>query len=101
LGISKRANNITEITTELHSGSSFTSALTLKEFKEHNNDFKVLELENKAKQHNHMKKLKLNISDRADMVNWMVEVISTFRCKAETFFRAVSIMDQFYARTKK
>ena len=105
LGISKRADNLTEkplnkaleteIIPQLHSGSFLPSALTLKEFKEHNKDFWALELEKKRHEH------KLNPNDRADMVNWMIEVIAIFECKTETFFRAIDIMDQFYAKTKE
>ncbi len=35
---------------------------------------------------------------RSRMVNWMVEVLSTFECSDQTFFLAVSLLDNYYAR---
>lgn len=33
---------------------------------------------------------------RSRMVDWMVEVITNFRCDDQTFFVAVSIMDRYF-----
>ena len=38
---------------------------------------------------------------RAKMVDWMVEVLSSFRCSDQTFFIAVNIMDRYFKSTKK
>jgi hypothetical protein len=38
---------------------------------------------------------------RAKMVDWMVEVLRVFDCSEATFFKAVSIMDLYYARTTR
>lgn len=36
---------------------------------------------------------------RAKMVNWMIEVFSVYQCKDQCFFKAVFIMDLYYAKT--
>jgi len=33
---------------------------------------------------------------RAKMVDWMVEVLSTFKCSSQTFFLAVSLLDRYF-----
>lgn len=34
---------------------------------------------------------------RAKMVDWMVEVMTAFKCADSTFFLAISIMDRYFA----
>ncbi len=38
---------------------------------------------------------------RGRMVDWMVEVMSAYKCKEQTFFCAVSIMDQYMSKSLK
>jgi hypothetical protein len=38
---------------------------------------------------------------RARMVDWMIEVLSNFKCDELTFFIAVSIMDRYFKLTKE
>jgi len=38
---------------------------------------------------------------RAKMVDWMVEVMTAFKCADITFFLAVSLLDRFFAQTSK
>ena len=38
---------------------------------------------------------------RSRMVDWMVEVITNFRCDDQTFFVAVSIMDRYFQRVEQ
>lgn len=35
---------------------------------------------------------------RAKMVDWMVEVMTAFKCAEQTFFLAISIMDRYFAK---
>ena len=35
---------------------------------------------------------------RAKMVDWMIEVLSSYKMSEESFFRSVSLMDQYFAR---
>lgn len=64
--------------------------------------------------HHHMKKLEsetdvttfLSRHDvaqdyRAKMVDWMVEVLSTFKMSEHTFFVAVSLLDRFFKKSTK
>lgn len=34
---------------------------------------------------------------RAKMVDWMVEVLSAFKCSDQTFFLAVNLMDRYFS----
>ena len=36
---------------------------------------------------------------RARMIDWMIEVLTNFRCDDQTFFIAVSLMDRFFKGT--
>lgn len=36
---------------------------------------------------------------RSKMVDWMLEVLCTYKCRTETFYKAVTIMDQFLLQT--
>lgn len=38
---------------------------------------------------------------RARMVDWMIEVLSSYKCQHQTFFVAISLMDRFFARSPK
>jgi len=35
------------------------------------------------------------------MVDWMVEVLSTFKCSDQTFFLAIDIMDRFFKNSSR
>jgi len=37
---------------------------------------------------------------RARMIDWMVEVLTNFKCDDLTFFIAVSLMDRFFKATQ-
>ncbi len=37
---------------------------------------------------------------RAKMVDWMVEVLTTFKCTDQTFFLAVALMDRYFKKTE-
>ena len=41
-------------------------------------------------------KHKITPALRARMVDWMIEVLTNFRCDDQTFFTAVSIMDRYF-----
>lgn len=47
-------------------------------------------------QSNHLKSHKINGVYRAKMVDWMVEVLSAFKCSDQTFFIAVNLMDRYF-----
>jgi Cyclin, N-terminal domain/Cyclin, C-terminal domain len=34
---------------------------------------------------------------RAKMVDWIVEVMTAFKCAEQTFFLAISLMDRYFA----
>ena len=36
---------------------------------------------------------------RAKMVDWMIEVLSSYKMNEDTFFRAIKIMDKFLYKT--
>jgi hypothetical protein len=36
---------------------------------------------------------------RARMIDWMIEVLTNFKCDDQTFFLAVSLMDRFFKHT--
>ena len=42
----------------------------------------------------------MNSSLRARMVDWMIEVLTNFKCDDQTFFIAVSLMDRFFKNCK-
>jgi hypothetical protein len=39
---------------------------------------------------------KVNGIYRAKMVDWMVEVLTAFKCEDQTFFLAINIMDRYF-----
>jgi hypothetical protein len=38
---------------------------------------------------------------RANAVNWLIEVLHAYDCHEQTFFKAVSIMDRYFAKTQR
>ena len=38
---------------------------------------------------------------RAKMIDWMVEVLTTFKMSEQTFFVSVSLLDRFFKKVKK
>jgi hypothetical protein len=45
---------------------------------------------------NHLNPHKITGVYRAKMVDWMVEVLTAFKCADQTFFLAVSLMDRYF-----
>ena len=77
------------------------SVLSLKEAKEHQNDFwkeRLSDLEDFSVS-NCLVKHEVKPAHRSAMVNWMIEVLQEFTCETLTIFKAVAIMDLFYARS--
>lgn len=90
-----------EIHLELLAGFS-VSDLCLKEFKEHKKDFWKAKFDDSS-HYNVFKCLDghaLSFKDRAFVVDKMAEVFGSLRCQKETFYKAVAIMDLYYAKTK-
>ena len=52
--------------------------------------------ERNGMQANHLKCHKVNGVYRAKMVDWMVEVLTAFKCADQTFFLAINIMDRYF-----
>ena len=44
----------------------------------------------------YLKNHKVTGAYRAKMVDWMVEVLTAFKCSDQTFFLAVSLMDRYF-----
>jgi penicillin-binding protein-related factor A (putative recombinase) len=61
---------------------------------------KTLEAKNGMEQA-HMTNHKVNGVYRAKMVDWMVEVLTAFKCADQTFFLAVNIMDRYFDALNK
>ena len=60
-------------------------------------DAYLKELESKSRmKKNHLTHHKVNPYYRAKMVDWMIEVLNSFKCADQTFFLAVSIMDRYF-----
>lgn len=38
---------------------------------------------------------------RAKMVDWMIEVMASYKCSERSLFKAIEIMDRYYAKSKK
>jgi hypothetical protein len=53
-------------------------------------------LESKVQQSDFLGRHQISIDYRAKMVDWMVEVLTTFKTSDQTFFLAVNIMDRFF-----
>lgn len=45
----------------------------------------------------HLRNHKITGVYRAKMIDWMVEVLSAFKCSDQTFFLAVNIMDRYFS----
>jgi len=45
---------------------------------------------------NHLASHKVSGIYRAKMVDWMVEVLTAFKCEDQTFFLAVNLMDRYF-----
>jgi hypothetical protein len=43
---------------------------------------------------------KVTTEYRAKMIDWMVEVLSTFKCSDQAFFKTIQIMDRYYAESQ-
>lgn len=49
----------------------------------------------------HLANHKINGVYRAKMVDWMVEVLTAFKCADQTFFLAINIMDRYFDSLNK
>lgn len=81
---------------------SFSSKLCLKALKEYKKDFMEV-FNEESTQYNiakYLRKYSLKPKDRAGAVDWMLRVMHEFDCKKEAFFKAVALMDSFFAKTK-
>lgn len=58
-------------------------------------------LEHNTKQSSFLNKHQISPDYRAKMVDWMVEVLTTFKTSDQTFFLAVNILDRFFKDTDK
>lgn len=47
-----------------------------------------------------LKNHKIPVNLRSKMIDWMIEVLSSYKCSDQTFFIAVHLMDLFLERTK-
>lgn len=54
------------------------------------------ELENFFNSSNSLMKHKITPALRSRMVDWMIEVLTNFKCDDQTFFLAVSILDRYF-----
>ena len=43
----------------------------------------------------------ISVEFRAKMVDWMAEVLYTFKCSSQTFFLAVNIMDRYFKTVER
>lgn len=46
-----------------------------------------------------LKNHSITVRVRSKMVDWMLEVLCTYKCRTETFYKAVSILDQYLLKT--
>jgi hypothetical protein len=53
-------------------------------------------LENNLDVTNCLERHRINSTLRARMVDWMIEVLTNFRCDDQTFFLSVSLMDRYF-----
>ncbi len=47
-----------------------------------------------------MKRHEVSVKLRARMIDWMIEVLSSFKCQQNTFFISIDIMDKFLLKTE-
>lgn len=65
-------------------------------------DSYLRELEQKnGLEQNHLKGHKINGVYRAKMVDWMVEVLTAFKCADQTFFLAINLLDRYFDALSK
>jgi hypothetical protein len=50
---------------------------------------------------NSLIKHNIPVNLRAKMVDWMIEVLSSYKCTEQTFFMSVRVMDLFFNKTTK
>ena len=50
---------------------------------------------------NYLSRHDISSDYRSKMVDWMVEVLTTFKCSDSSFFLAVSLMDRFFAKSER
>jgi hypothetical protein len=50
---------------------------------------------------NCLKKHTISPNLRSKMIDWMIEVLCSYKCKNQSFFLACSYMDRFFATTEK
>lgn len=50
---------------------------------------------------NGLEKHKIPANLRAKMIDWMVEVLSSYKCKDQTFFVSVVTMDNYFKHCQK
>lgn len=62
-------------------------------------NLKSIELKHEYK--NFLENHKIPPHLRAKMVDWMVEVLCSYKCQDQTFFLSISIMDWFFKKSKK
>jgi len=77
-----------------------TSKINLKELRDRQIGLWKLKI-SEAERHNVvdcLKGHKLTSTERAYMINWMIEVIKVFKCEDRTLFVAVMIMDSYYKK---
>ncbi|KRX09298.1 Cyclin-like protein [Pseudocohnilembus persalinus] len=48
-----------------------------------------------------MENHEIPVNLRAKMVDWMIEVLSSYKCSEQTFFMSVRIMDKYFAQSSK
>jgi len=58
-------------------------------------------LESQVDQNEFLGKHQISADYRAKMVDWMVEVLTTFKNSDQSFFLAVNIMDRYFKETSK
>lgn len=54
------------------------------------------EFEAEVDQTEFLKKHSIKLDYRTKMVDWMIEVLTTFSCSDQTLFLAVNLMDRFF-----
>jgi hypothetical protein len=59
-------------------------------------EMKRLENQNSASITSCLHKHKITPNLRARMIDWMIEVLSNFKCEKQTFFLAVNLMDRYF-----
>jgi len=48
-----------------------------------------------------MEKHEINAKLRTKMVDWMIEVMSTYKCQEQTYFCALNILDRYFELSDK